>query len=188
MPADTVLWVEFLATALIVCVAPGIGVIYTLSTTLGGGLRRGLWAALGCTLVTAVHLTAALALLWMAWTTLRGSGSLNVSADETARQVTPGTLVWRGILLNLLNPKLPLFFLAFLPQFIPAGIAQPSLVMAQLGLAFVAMTGLVMAGYAILAGAARKWVIERTSVMTWLRRAFAASFAALAARLALERA
>ena len=211
MPADTVLWVEFLATALIVCVAPGIGVIYTLSTTLGGGLRRGLWAALGCTLVTAVHLTAALAglaallhasavlfqivkyagalvLLWMAWTTLRGSGSLNVSADETARQVTPGTLVWRGILLNLLNPKLPLFFLAFLPQFIPAGIAQPSLVMAQLGLAFVATTGLVMAGYAILAGAARKWVVERTSVMTWLRRAFASSFAALAARLALERA
>ena len=193
MPADTVLWVEFLATALIVCVAPGIGVIYTLSTTLGGGLRRGLWAALGCTLVTAVHFqivkyAGALVLLWMAWTTLRGSGSLNVSADETARQVTPGTLVWRGILLNLLNPKLPLFFLAFLPQFIPAGIAQPSLVMAQLGLAFVAMTGLVMAGYAILAGAARKWVIERTSVMTWLRRAFAASFAALAARLALERA
>ena len=193
MPADTVLWVEFLATALIVCVAPGIGVIYTLSTTLGGGLRRGLWAALGCTLVTAVlfqivKYAGALVLLWMAWTTLRGSGSLNVSADETARQVTPGTLVWRGILLNLLNPKLPLFFLAFLPQFIPAGIAQPSLVMAQLGLAFVAMTGLVMAGYAILAGAARKWVIERTSVMTWLRRAFAASFAALAARLALERA
>jgi len=211
MPAETVLWVEFLVTALIVCVAPGIGVIYTLSTALGGGLRQGLWAALGCTLVTAVHLTAAMAglaavlhtsavlfqvvkyagalvLLWMAWTTLRGGGTLDISADDSARRASPARLVWRGILLNLLNPKLPLFFLAFLPQFIPHDAARPGLIMAELGLGFVAMTGLVMAGYAILAGAARSYLVERPSVMTWLRRLFAATFAALAARLALERA
>lgn len=202
---------EFLLTALIVCLAPGIGVIYTLSTALGGGTRRGLFAALGCTIVTGFHLLAALAglaallhtsalafqavklagvayLLWMAWTTLRGAGALQVESDRTASRQSAATIVWRGILLNLLNPKLPIFFVAFLPQFIPANTPEPTLLMVKLGLDFVAMTGTVMAGYALTAGTVRVWIIGNTIAMTWLRRAFAASFAALAARLAAERA
>lgn len=202
---------EFLLTALIVCLAPGIGVIYTLSTALGGGARRGLLAALGCTLVTGLHLLAALAglaallhtsalafqavkfagvayLLWMAWTTLRGKGSLDVRADGSAVRTSALTIVWRGVLLNLLNPKLPIFFVAFLPQFIPAGAENTTALMVELGLGFVATTGAVMAGYALAAGAVRVWITGNATAMTWLRRAFAASFAALAVRLATERA
>ena len=92
----------------------------------------------------------------------------------------------RGILLNLLNPKLPIFFVAFLPQFMPADAAAPTLLMAQLGAGFVAMTGAVMAGYALVASVVRAHLVENQRAMTWMRRAFAASFAGLAARLMAE--
>ena len=202
---------DFLITALIVCLAPGIGVIYTLSMALGGGLSRGLWAALGCTIVTAIHLIAALAglaavlhasavlfqavklagvayLMWMAWTTLSGRGALDVNPSAIATQTPPIRVVWRGVVLNLLNPKLPIFFMAFLPQFIPAGAPDAATLMIQLGFAFVAITGFVMVGYACVAGGVRIYVVENARAMAWLRRIFAASFAALAARLAAERA
>ncbi|MBF9034858.1 LysE family transporter [Rhodobacterales bacterium HKCCE2091] len=200
---------EFLFTAFVVCLVPGIGVVYTLSVTLGGGLRAGLPAVLGCTLATAVHLAFALAglaailhssavlfqalkwagvayLLWMAWGTLRETGGgmrVEGAAPEPAHRI-----VRRGILLNILNPKLPLFFLAFLPQFIPAGTAEPTRQLVSLGLGFVAMTAAVFLGYALLAGVMRARVLSSDRAMAWLRRAFAASFAALAGKLALERA
>ncbi|WP_127104835.1 LysE family translocator [Pararhodobacter zhoushanensis] len=200
---------EFLLTAFIVCLAPGVGIIYTLSTTLGRGLRAGLWAVLGCTLATAVHLGFALAglaavlqtsallfttikylgvayLLWMAWGTLQGTGALQVQPDETRR--SPLSLVGRGILLNILNPKLPMFFVAFLPQFIPAGDPHATALLIQLGLGFVAMTAAVFLLYALAAGWLRSRVLGSERAMTWMRRAFAASFAALGARLAFERA
>ena len=198
---------EFLLTAFIVCIAPGLGVIYTISVSLGRGMAGGLWAALGCTLVTGVHLLAAVAglaailhasailfqtikfagvayLLWMAWTTLRGRGGLEVQAET--RPMSPTKIVGRGILLNLLNPKLPLFFAAFLPQFIPAGTTGIG-PLVELGLGFVAMTAAVMTGYAIFAAALRTRLLSSRRAMHWMRRAFAASFAALGARLALER-
>jgi threonine/homoserine/homoserine lactone efflux protein len=199
----------FLITALVVCLAPGIGVVYTLSTTLGRGLRAGLWAVTGCTLATVVHLAAAMAglaavletsallfsaikyagvayLLWMAWGTLRGSGALKVEPDRVAR--APGQLVWRGIMLNLLNPKLPMFFVAFLPQFIPVGAANPTALLVELGLGFVAMTFAVFCVYALAAGWLRARVVESPRAMAWMRRAFAASFAGLGLKLALEQA
>jgi len=197
---------EFLLTAFIVCVSPGIGVVYTLSMTLGGGLRAGMLAALGCTLVTALHLAVAMAglaavlhasavlfqtvkfagvafLLWMAWATLKGHGGMDIRAAEPG---SAARIVWRGILLNLLNPKLPLFFVAFLPQFVPADGGARLLI--ELGLGFTAMTFVTFAAYALAAGFARQAILGNTRVMTWLRRAFAASFAALGARLAMERA
>ncbi len=198
----------FLFTAFIVCVIPGIGVIYTLSMTLGGGLRAGLLAAFGCTLVTAMHLGFAmlglaavlhasallfqaikwagvLYLLWMAWGALQGDGALDVQA---ARPPSAARLIGRGILLNLLNPKLPLFFLAFLPQFVPAGAPDATARLIELGLCFTAMTFAVFALYALLAGTLRARVLSSRRAMAWLRRAFAASFALLGARLALEQA
>ncbi|MEH6775894.1 MAG: LysE family translocator [Cereibacter changlensis] len=197
---------EFLLTAFIVCVSPGIGVVYTLSMTLGGGMRAGVLAALGCTLVTALHMVAAMAglaavlhtsavlfqlvkfagvayLLWMAWATLQGSGGMRIDAAEPG---TAGRIVWRGILLNLLNPKLPLFFVAFLPQFIPAG--SPAGLLVELGLGFTAMTFVTFTGYVLVVASSRRAILSSPRVMTWLRRAFAASFAGLGARLALERA
>lgn len=200
--------IEFLLTAFIVCVAPGVGVIYTLSSTLSGGFRAGLWAAIGCTIPPILHMLMAMAglaallhasallfqavkfagvayLLWMAWGILQAEGGLQFRPGD---RVAARVIVRRGIMLNLLNPKLPMFFMAFLPQFIPAGSPQATAMLVELGLAFVAITGLVMAVYALAAGWLRARVVESPRAMAWLRRVFAASFAGLGAKLAFERA
>ncbi|WP_118134357.1 LysE family translocator [Oceanicella sp. SM1341] len=194
--------VEYLLTAFIICLSPGIGVVYTLSSTLGGGLRAGFWAAAGCTIATVLHLLVAMAglaavlhtsavlfqaikfagvayLLWMAWAILKDRGGLSVRPSEP---VPAGTLLRRGILLNILNPKLPLFFVAFIPQFVPLG--SPAGLLVELGLGFTAMTFIVFMGYAAVAATGRERVLQSERAMTWLRRVFAASFAALGLKLA----
>lgn len=196
----------FIITALLVCLAPGIGVVYTLSVTLAQGLRAGIWAAFGCSAATLVHLGVAMAglaaalhssalvfqaikyagvayLLWMAWGAARGTGGLSFSAKEAPATSTP-RLIWRGVMLNLLNPKLPMFFMAFLPQFMAP--TDGTLVMAQLGAAFAAMTFGTFVFYALLAASGRTALLGSERAMTWLRRAFAASFAALGFKLALQ--
>ncbi|MBE2276899.1 MAG: LysE family translocator [Rhodobacteraceae bacterium] len=198
---------EFLLTAFVVCVTPGIGVVYTLSVALGGGFRAGFWATTGCTLATVFHMVVAMAglaavlhtsavlfqalkfagvayLLWMAWAVLQSTGSLTIAAAQGG---TPGRLVRRGIILNLLNPKLPLFFMAFLPQFLPSDAAGPGSLLV-LGAGFTAMTFLTFLGYAVLGASGRQRILSSRRVLIWMKRAFAASFAALGLRLALERA
>lgn len=198
---------EYLLTTLVVCLMPGIGVIYTLSTTLGGGMRAGIWAVVGCTLATLVHLAFALAglaavlhasallyqaikwagvayLLWMAWTTLRDRGGLLVQGAEPQ---SPLRLVWRGVALNLLNPKVPLFFVAFLPQFVPVDAPDATRRLIELGAGFVAMTFAVFILYAALAGTMRARVLPSRRAMDWMRHTFAASFAGLGLKLAFER-
>ncbi|WP_199259571.1 LysE family translocator [Paracoccus binzhouensis] len=197
---------DYLLTAFVVCVSPGIGVVYTLSMALGGGLRAGFWAALGCSMATLLHMLVAMAglaavlqasallfqavkfagvayLLWMAWSVLKDRGGLSVAP---AVPMPAGRILRRGVALNLLNPKLPLFFMAFLPQFIPAGSGAG--LMAELGAAFSAVTFLTFLGYAGLAAGGRDALLASERMMRWLRRAFAASFAALGLKLAMERA
>ncbi|APX23834.1 MAG: LysE family translocator [Rhodobacteraceae bacterium] len=197
---------EYLLTAFIICLSPGIGVVYTLSSTLGGGIRAGFWAATGCTIATVLHLVIAMAglaavlhtsavlfqaikfagvayLMWMAWAVLRDRGGLSVSPSEA---VPPGKLVSRGILLNILNPKIPLFFVAFIPQFVPAGSSAGLLI--ELGLGFSAMTFFVFMGYVAIAATGRQRLMQSERAMNWLRRVFAASFAALGLKLASEKA
>lgn len=197
---------EFLLTTFIVCITPGIGVIYTLSSALGGGVRAGFWASVGCTIATVLHLIVAVAglaavllasallfqtvkyagvlyLIWMSWAVLKRTGGLDI---RPAAPASPGNIVTRGILLNILNPKIPLFFAAFLPQFLPhegATVAQ----MAELGAVFSAMTFVTFMIYAIVAAWGRKAILSSERVMLWMRRVFAASFAALGLRLAMER-
>ena len=122
-------------------------------------------------------------LLYMAWQTLRERGALAVEGrvDEARRR----RVVMTGFLINILNPKLSIFFLAFLPQFIAAGEAHPLLLMLELGIAFMAMTFAVFVLYGLFAASVRDRIISRPAAMTWLRRAFAGGFAALGARLAL---
>lgn len=195
---------DYLLTAFIICLAPGIGVVYTLSSTLGGGIRAGFWAATGCTLATVLHLVVAMAglaavlhtsavlfqtikfagvayLLWMAWAVLNDKGGLSV---RPAAPVPPGRLIWRGIVLNILNPKIPLFFVAFIPQFVPLG--SPVGLLVELGLGFTAMTFAVFMGYVVLAATGRQRLLQSERAMNWMRRAFAASFAALGLKLASE--
>lgn len=200
--------IEFLLTALVVCLLPGTGVIYTLAVGLGRGLRPSLAAALGCTfgivpaalasivgLAALLH-TSALAfqivkyagvayLLYMAFAMLRAGGALDVSENRGKESLV--RIAVTGTLINVLNPKLSLFFLAFLPQFVPADTAAPTLALVSLAAVFMAMTFVVFAIYGACASLARDYVIARPKVMTWLRRSFAAAFALLGLRLITER-
>lgn len=200
---------HFLLTALVVVLAPGTGVIYTIALGLGAGRRAAVWAALGCTLGIVPHLalaTLGLAavlhssavlfhtiklagvayLLYLAWQALRSGGAVAISATPTTR--TGPEVALRGALINLLNPKLSVFFLALLPPFLSGNPLTATAEMAGLGLIFMAMTFAVFILYGVFAAAARSYITGSETALRWLNRSFAAIFAGLAARLALERA
>jgi threonine/homoserine/homoserine lactone efflux protein len=196
---------EFLLTSLIVVVTPGTGVVYTIAAGLSRGARAGTVAAVGCTLGIVPHMAAAITglaallhtsavafqvvkylgvgyVLYMAWSILRERGALRVeeSAPLSATQV-----IVSGVLVNILNPKLSIFFFAFLPQFVAEG--EPGALVRMLGLSFVfmLMTLVVFVGYGLFAASIRTHVVTRPRVLTWLRPAFGGAFVALGARLAL---
>ena len=198
--------IEFLITSFIVVVSPGTGVLYTLAAGLSRGSRASVVAAFGCTIGIVPHMAAAIMglaallhasalafqgfkylgvayLLYMAWNTLRERGALRVeteSGKSSAAQVTV-----TAILINILNPKLSIFFLAFLPQFVSASEPNPLGRMLELSAVFMLMTFVVFVGYGLFAASIRDHVISRPRVLTWMRRSFAAAFAALGAKLAL---
>jgi threonine/homoserine/homoserine lactone efflux protein len=200
---------QFLLTALVVVLAPGTGVIYTLAIGLGQGRRAALNAAAGCTVGIVPHLMAATLglaallhtsallfqsvkfigvayLLYLAWQALRSDGALAVSANA-ARQ--PGwRIARRGALINILNPKLSIFFLALLPPFLSENPATATAEMVAMGGVFMALTFGVFVVYGVFAATARRRLLESARAMRWLNRSFASIFALLAGRLALERA
>lgn len=199
---------QFVLTALVVVIAPGTGVVYTLATALGQGRAAGLWAAFGCTLGILPHLLAAALglaallhtsallfqivkaagvayLLYLAWQALRAGGPLRI--ERGGRVERPGRIVRRGALINVLNPKLSIFFLALLPPFLSGDPARATVEMAALGGVFMGLTLAVFALYAAFAAAARDAVLASDRAMRWLSRLFAAAFAGLGLRLALER-
>jgi len=203
--AKTMSW-SFLLTSLIVVASPGTGVLYTLAAALTRGSRASIAAAFGCTLGIVPHMlaavlglaavlhTSALAfavlkycgvayLLYMAWQALREQGALAVDTRLDGRSAK--RVIITGILINILNPKLSIFFLAFLPQFVAADEGHPLAQMLELSVAFMAMTFAVFVLYGLFAASVRDRVVSRPRVMVWLRRGFAAGFAALGARLAL---
>ena len=198
--------IEFLITSLVVVISPGPGALLTVAAGLSGSARAAAVTALGCTLGIVPHLLAAVTglaallhasatafdvlryagvayLLYMGWATWRSPAALEVRADAPARST--GGRIAEAMLVNLLNPKLSLFFLTFLPQFIAPGEAQPAERMAQLSLVFMAMTLVVFLGYGVFAARCRDQVLQRPSVLVWLRRGFAAAFVALGGKLAL---
>ena len=196
---------DFLLTSLIVVLVPGTGVIYTLSNGLFRGQTASVAAAFGCTLGICPHLlvtilglaallhTSALAyqvmkylgvayIFYLAWGIWRDTGSLRVSRPADATGLA--AIVVRGILVNILNPKLSIFFLALLPQFVPAAAAHPVVSMSGLAGVFMAMTLVVFIVYGLLAAQVRVRVIDSPDAMRWLRYGFAGAFALLALRLA----
>lgn len=199
--------IEFLITALIVVVTPGTGVLYTLAAGLSRGGRASVLAAFACTLGIVPHLAAAVTglaallhtsavafqtlkyvgvayLLYMAWSAWRQKGALQVKTDQRAERSVRQVIV-SGILVNVLNPKLSIFFFAFLPQFVPANQSGGLVRMLELGGVFMLMTLVVFAAYGLSAAAIRHHVISRPQIMSWMRRTFAAAFVALGARLAI---
>src|SRR5688572_6515469 len=197
--------VEFLLTSFLVIVSPGTGVLYTLAAGLSRGHRASVVAAFGCTLGIVPHMAAAIMglaallhtsalafqifkylgvayLLYMAWGTLRERGALRVEKEVGARSAAQVTVT--GILINILNPKLSIFFLAFLPQFVGTDELHPLSRMLALSAVFMLMTFVIFVGYGLFAASIRDHVISRPRVLTWMRRIFAGAFAALGAKLA----
>lgn len=130
----------------------------------------------------------ALYLFYIAWATWRDRSALAVDADAGEPGVSGWNIVVKAVLLNVLNPKLTIFFLAFLPQFVDAGAGAPMQQMLGLSAVFMLMTFVVFVAYGLLAHAFRVCVIDSPRVQDVLRRTFAASFAGLGAHLGTERA
>lgn len=198
---------EFLLTSLIVVLIPGTGVVFTISTGIAQGARGSFFAALGCTAGIIPHLlatvlglaavmhTSAVAfqllkyagvayLLYLAYATWRDRSELVV--EDAPKRGSAIGLVVKAFLLNILNPKLTIFFLAFLPQFVAPDAASPLAQLLGLSSVFMAMTFAVFVVYGLLAHTFRRSVIDSPRVQTWLRRGFAAAFAGLGAQLAVS--
>lgn len=198
---------EYLLTTLIVVLIPGTGVIYTLSMGLMHGGRASIWAALGCTLgivpallasvlgLAAVMHSSALVfqvikfigvayLLYLAWGMWKETGGLKF--DEQAKPMSGLSTAFKGFLINILNPKLSLFFLAFLPQFIPAHAAAPLVDFAVLSAIFMGLTFVVFVIYGLFAHSMRHYILGSDKMMRIIQRSFAVVFAGLAAKLAFS--
>jgi threonine/homoserine/homoserine lactone efflux protein len=200
--------IAVLVTTLVVVVTPGTGVLYTLSAGLSRGWRASIIAAIGCTLGIVPQMIAAITglaailnasaiafqslkyagvayLLYLAYKTFRDKTMLEVDVSAAPRSAF--RVIVSGILINLLNPKLTIFFFAFLPQFVNLHDANAIPLMLELSGVFMLATLVVFIIYGVFAAAVRTKVLRRPRVMTWMRRAFAASFVALAGKLAFTR-
>lgn len=196
----------FVLTTLVVVVTPGTGAVYTISAGLARGRRAGVVAALGCTLGVVPHMVAAITglaallnasavafqtvkwlgvgyLLVLAWRTVKDRSA--VETDRAAAALPFWSTIRTAVLINLLNPKLTIFFFAFLPQFVPATEQAAWLHMIGLSAVFMAATFVVFALYGLFAAGMRSRVLARPRVVAWMRRSFAATYVLLAGRLAL---
>ncbi len=197
---------EFIITSLIVVLIPGTGVIYTISTGLFSGWRASIAASIGCTLGIIPHLLASILglaailhmsaiafqvmkfigvayLFYLAWTMWRQTGALKIEGQQSRQRLRD--IAFKGILINILNPKLSLFFLAFLPQFVPAQTASPMPDMLLLSIIFMLMTLLVFIVYGLFANSVRAHVVNSPKIVTRAQRSFAVIFAMLGAKLAM---
>lgn len=197
---------EFLLTSLVVVLIPGTGVIYTVSTGLFSGWRASIAAAFGCTTGIIPHLTASILglsailhmsaiafqvvkyagviyLMYLAWSMWHETGSLKINSTDSTRSLFQ--IIVRGFLINILNPKLSIFFLAFLPLFVSPNVSSPMLQMLILSAVFMAMTFIIFVLYGLSANYVRKYIVNSSKVTTWLQKSFAAIFAALGLKLAM---
>lgn len=198
--------VEFLITSLIVVLLPGTGVIFTVSTGLTSGRRSSIFAALGCTAGIVPHLIASVFglaailhassvafqtlkylgvvyLAYLAWMIWRESGVLELDSAATKDKGVPKITV-TAFLINILNPKLSIFFLAFLPQFVPQNAISPISHMLLLSVIFMVMTLAVFVVYGLFADFVRNYVSGSPRVVRWIQRAFSGVFVAMGVKLA----
>ncbi|MEJ2156873.1 MAG: LysE family translocator [Desulfobacteraceae bacterium] len=198
---------EFLLTSLVVVLAPGTGVIYTVTMGILSGRKSSVAAAVGCTAGIVPHLlaaifglsaimhmgslafqvirwTGAIYLLYLAWSMWRESGVLKFDAGDTKKSCRQ--IAVRGVLINIFNPKLSIFFLAFLPLFVSPSESSPVAQLLRLSAVFMGMTLIIFILYGLSATAVRNWVTHSPRRMVWLQRSIAALFAAMGAKLALS--
>ena len=197
--------IEFWLTTLVIVATPGTGALYTIAAGISRGTRASIIAAVGCTLGILPHMLAAITglaallhtsavafqvlkyagvayLLYLAYKTFRDRSPMNV---EDAAPISAWKVIYQAVLINVLNPKLTIFFFAFLPQFVSTDDPNSLLTMLALSGMFMLVTFVVFAIYGVFAAAFRRHVISRPRVVTWMRRGFAATYVVLAARLAV---
>ena len=197
--------IEFWLTTLVIVATPGTGALYTIAAGISRGTRASIIAAVGCTLGILPHMLAAITglaallhtsavafqvlkyagvayLLYLAYKTFRDRSPMNV---EDAAPISAWKVIYQAVLINVLNPKLTIFFFAFLPQFVSTTDPNSVLTMLALSAMFMLVTFVVFAIYGVFAAAFRRHVISRPRVVTWMRRGFAATYMVLAARLAV---
>jgi len=197
--------IEFWLTTLVIVATPGTGALYTIAAGISRGTRASIIAAIGCTLGIIPHMIAAITglaallhtsavafqvlkyagvayLLYLAYKTFRDRSPMNV---EDAAPISAWKVIYQAVLINVLNPKLTIFFFAFLPQFVSTDDPNSLLTMLALSGMFMLVTFVVFAIYGVFAAAFRRHVIARPRVVTWMRRGFAATYVVLAARLAV---
>ena len=197
---------EFLLASLVVVLIPGTGVIYTITTGLTLKWQASIAAAIGCTLGIVPHILASILglsallnmsaqvfsalkiagsmyLLYLAWNMWRGAGTLEINQKSTGSSITE--IIIKAIAINLLNPKLTIFFFAFLPLFVSKDSSSPTLEMIMLSAVFMGMTFLIFALYGILASGISAYLINSSRTVKRLQQAFAAVLAIFAVKLAL---
>ena len=198
---------EFLLTSLVVVLIPGTGVVYTVTTGLALKWRSSIAAAIGCTLGIVPHILASIVglssllnlsaqlfsvlkiagsvyLLYLAWNMWREAGTLEI--NRKTRETSAFQIAAKAISINLLNPKLTIFFFAFLPLFVSKNSASPTMEMITLSAVFMGMTFLVFALYGMLASGIRTYLINSSKAVKRLQQAFAVILATFAVKLAFS--
>jgi len=198
---------EFFLTSLVVVLIPGTGVIYTVSTGLAHRWRASIAAAFGCTAGILPHLAASilglsailhmsavafqilkvvgsLYLLYLAWSMWQDKGALKF--DPSVKKTNAFQIIVKGLLINILNPKLTIFFFAFLPLFVSPGGRSPMQQMLGLSAVFMVMTLVIFVLYGILASGISTYLMNSPRAIRWVQRSFAVIFAGLAAKLVLS--
>ena len=198
--------IDFIITSLIVVLIPGTGVIYTISTGLFQGWKASIFASLGCTagiiphllasvlgLATILHMSAVAFqiikfigvayLLYIAWSMWKETNTFEL--EEKTKKINYWSVSLKGFLINILNPKLSLFFLAFLPQFIPQSTITPMFDMLLLSGVFMAMTLFIFILYGLFANKVRTYVFQSPNIIKTTQKTFAVFFAMLGAKLAM---
>ncbi|MEH6631065.1 MAG: LysE family translocator [Halopseudomonas aestusnigri] len=201
---------EFFLTSIVIILVPGTGAIYTIATGLRSGRSACIVAALGCTLSILPHVFAAafgLAavlhtsallfqaikfcgvayLLYLAYQTLKDSGPVKM---EVGKKLPTGKLkiITNGVLINVLNPKLSIFFLAFLPQFISTNTTSLITETLVLGAIFMGMTFIIFVIYGLFAAMIGQIALGSERFMRWFRRTTALAFASFGVKLAISEA
>lgn len=198
---------EFLLASLIVVLIPGTGAVYTITTGLTLKWRASIAAAIGCTLGIVPHILASILglsallnmsaqvfsvlklagaayLLYLAWNMWREAGKLEINKKNT--EISTAQIILKAITINLLNPKLTIFFFAFLPLFISKRSSSPTIEMVILSAVFMVITFIVFALYGILSSGISAYVMKSSKAVKRLQETFAVILAWFAVQLALS--
>jgi threonine/homoserine/homoserine lactone efflux protein len=201
-------WLLFVATSLIIISTPGQDMVLVMSRSVAQGASAGVLTAagvstglvghtllatlgLGAVLKSSAWLFVALKLLGAAYLIYLGLALLRSKRAALDLQTrTPhslGRLFADGALSNLANPKIAVFYFAFLPQFVPPGAASPTLVVLVLGLVFAALTFLIKGPVGVFAGLLSAWLRSRPAVLLGFNRFTGLVLIALGVKLAFDR-